>query len=221
MRSAFLIAMLLSPARAAKPGPRDWLWHIVSECLDAERPDLCERCLRPAPGRCGDVPCEDRTFVWSVENDYAAVQDRKMCGCPPEFAHGLALPRVPVAGVEDPRRPAGLWAFAWKTARARIVNEGEILLAVNGPSRRTQDQLHVHMLRLSADGRQKLAATSPERVSDLAQVWTAAERHAQRIGVDGWYGIAVARAADGPDFLVAASPGDHPETEFGRAFCRP
>src|SRR6185369_14498022 len=102
------------------------------------------------------------------------------CGCPPEFAHGLALPRAPVTGVEDPKRPAGLWAFAWKTARTKIADEGAILLAVNGPTRRTQDQLHVHMLRLSEGGRRKLLDERPERVVDLAQVWAAAERHAQR-----------------------------------------
>ena len=214
------LALLYSPARAAGPGPRGWLWHIVSQCLDTTAADYCARCLRPAPGLCGDVACVDRTFAWVVSTDFVAIQDRKMCGCPTDFVHGLAMPRTPVKGVEDPNRPEAIWPFAWEAAKAKISNEGEILLAVNGPGRRTQDQLHVHILRLLPDGRKRLAEIKPARVTDLGLVWEAASRHAKSLGLKGWYGVVVARTEDGKAFLVAASAGDHPETEFGHALCR-
>lgn len=215
-----LLALLLSPARAAAPGRRDWLWHIVSRCLDTKAADYCARCLRPAPGLCGDVPCENRTFLWKETPDFAAIQDRKMCGCPADYVHGLALPRVPVLGVEDPKRPAGVWAFAWTAAKARIADEREILLAVNGPGRRTQDQLHVHILRLRPDGRRRLLDASAEKIDDLSRAWDAAARHAKRLGLKGWYGVAVAQAEDGKSFLVAAVPDGGTETDYGLAFCR-
>ncbi len=202
------------------PEQRDWLWHIVSQCMDASAPDYCVRCRRPLPGKCGPTPCPETSPVWSVEKEFVAIQDRKMCGCPLGFVHGLALPRVAVKGVEDPKRPDGLWDFAWKTARVAITDESAILLAVNGPTRRTQDQLHVHMVRLSADGRKLLAQAMPETVPDLKGVWKAAARSAKKREIKGWYGIAVARADDGKGFIVAATASDHPETEFGQAFCK-
>lgn len=222
MRLALLVLLAVGPAaRAGEPvPPRDWLWHMVSECLDAGKPDYCRRCRRPIDGSCGEVPCAESIAVWTVDDQFAAIRDRKMCGCPPGFVHGLAIPRTPIKGIEDPRRPRGLWAFAWKVAREKIPKASEILLVVNGPTRRTQDQLHVHALRLSSEGRRRLAETHPEAVAGLMDVWDAAARHAKAQGLTGWYGVAAAQADSGDGFIVSASAGDHPETEFGQAFCR-
>jgi CDP-diacylglycerol pyrophosphatase len=213
------LLLLASFAGAADPAPRDWLWHIVSECAQPSTDDYCRRCRRPIDGLCGARACEESIALWGASDDFVAVRDRKMCGCAAPFVHGLALPFKRVAGVEDPARPDGLWAFAWKQAADVIDGADDILLAVNGPQRRTQDQLHVHILRLSASGRKKLLATRPERVASLGDTWRAAARHAERLGLTGWYGVAVVRA-DEKSFLVAADPSGHPETSFGQALCR-
>ncbi|MDE2491913.1 MAG: CDP-diacylglycerol diphosphatase [Elusimicrobia bacterium] len=221
---ALLLAALPSlpsfAARTAPPPRSGWLWHIVSRCVDAKAPDYCDRCLRPAPGLCGEVRCEDRTVVWRLSKSFVAIRDMKMCGCPKGFVHGLALPRTPVTGVEDPRRPVGIWAFAWKAARAEIADPGEILLAVNAPWRRSQSQLHVHLIRLAPGARARLEALKPGRAASLDGAWAAAARDARREGLKGWYGVAVARAGDGKSFLVLADGGGHPETRFGIARCR-
>ena len=51
------------------------------------------------------------------------VRDRKMCGCPADFVHGLTIPLRRVTGVEDPRLPDDIWAFAWKAGLGRKINE--------------------------------------------------------------------------------------------------
>lgn len=221
LAAAAVLALLSAPARAkdAPPAAKDWLWHIVSRCVDVSAPGYCGRCLRPAPGRCGKAACADETVVWDETADFVAIRDRKMCGCGGGFVHGLALPRTPVTGVEDPKRPEGIWAFAWKAARGKIPDEDRVLLAVNGPQRRSQDQLHVHLIRLAASGRERLAALDPERLARLDGVWAAAARSAARQGLRGWYGVAVARDASGKGFLVAADGEGHPETRFGVALC--
>ncbi len=141
-----------------------------------------------------------------------------MCGCPTTFVHGLALPRVRVAGVEDPARPAGIWPFAWQVARGRIADESEIALVVNPPERRGQDQLHVHIVRLQSEAAARLVARSPERVDRLETVWDAAQRHARAAGIGAW-GVVVTRDPQG-GFAVVAADGS-PEREFTVARCRP
>jgi hypothetical protein len=49
-----------------------------------------------------------------------------------------------VCGAEDPKRPAGIWPFAWAVAHQRIPEEMEIGLAVNPAHLRSQDYLHIH-----------------------------------------------------------------------------
>lgn len=155
--------------------------------------------------------------MWAKTADYVAIRDIKMCGCPPEFIHGLALPRSRVTGVEDPRRPAGIWAFAWDVARRRIADEQQIALVVNPPGAwRTQDQLHVHLVRLEPDARARLATLSPARTPRLDQVWDVASRHAG--GVED-YGVLVARDGVSNGFLVLTAARS-PEEQFTVALCR-
>jgi len=101
-----------------------------------------------------------------------------MCGCPSGFVHAIAMPRFPVTGVEDARRPDGLWSFAWDAARSRIAEPSEIALEVNPPSKRTQDHLHVHLVRLSADARAWVTALEPVRIGRLDDTWIAAAANA-------------------------------------------
>jgi hypothetical protein len=74
--------------------------------------------------------------------------------------------------------------------------------------------LHVHLLRLSRDGRQQLAKHLPRYVSHLDQVWASAAQSAAAKGLAD-YGVLVAKR--GPkDYLVlvtAESP-EHAFTEW-------
>jgi CDP-diacylglycerol pyrophosphatase len=158
--------------------------------------------------------CRRTTEVWAATADYVAIRDIKMCGCGRDFAHGLALPRHPVSGLEDSRRPAGIWSFAWDVARQRITEEDAIALVVNPPSLRTQDQLHVHLVRLKPGVRASLAADSA-RVPSLDAVWGAAAH--RRAEIPGDYGVLVAR--DGDQFLVFAGGGPL-EQRFTVGECR-
>ena len=88
------------------------------------------------------------TEVWARSHDYVAIRDRKMCGCPSDFVYGLARPLQQVTGVESKNRPSGIWDFAWDVAKKRVP-EFEIALVVNPLTYRIQDQLHVHIVKLS------------------------------------------------------------------------
>jgi len=78
--------------------------------------------------------------------------------------------RALVSGVEDPKRPTGIWPFAWAVARQRIPEEMEIGLAINPTQLRSQDYLHIHLVRPRQDARKKLASRNPLRVERLEEV---------------------------------------------------
>lgn len=201
-------------------GSRDVLWRIVSRCLDASAPGYCSTCEAPIEGTCGAARgCRATVDVWAKTPDYAAIRDIKMCGCPTGFVHGLALPRARITGVEDPGRPSGIWRFAWDTARSRIADEEQIALAVNPPGLgRTQDQLHVHLVRLTPGARARVLADSPARSPDLDRAWDVAARDAAGRGL-ATYGVLVIRDGAAGGFLVLARPVS-PEAEFTAGTCR-
>src|SRR5262249_36266283 len=150
--------------------------------------------------------------------DYVAIRDIKMCGCPLGFVHGLALPRARISGVEDPRRQAGIWTFAWETARRRIPNEAEIAHVVNSPARRAQDQLHVDLVRRAPGARMRAPAQALARSAGLDQTWEVAARAAAAAKVDS-YGVLVMRDDTGRGFLVLVDPSS-PEDGFTLSTCR-
>jgi hypothetical protein len=119
--------------------------------------------------------------------------------------------------VEDPKRPAGIWPFAWAAARQRISQETEIGLAINPPHRRSQDYLHIHILRLRQEARKGLMSRDPVTVERLEEVWDAGARHAARLGL-GSYGMMVA-AASGGKFMVIADGGS-PARVYTQYDCR-
>ena len=197
---------------------RDILHRIVARCLDSSIADYCSLCPAPLRGQCVLADdCRRTTEIWAQTEEYVAIRDIKMCGCSADFVHGLAMARTLVAGVEDPKRPAGIWPFAWAVARQRIPEETEIGLAVNPAHLRSQDYLHIHLVRLRQDARKRLTSQNPPRVERLEHVWDAAARHAAGLGLRS-YGVIVARASDG-NFLVAADGGS-PEREFTQYVCR-
>jgi CDP-diacylglycerol pyrophosphatase len=215
-----VVAAILGGCAPHAGGSRDILWRIVSQCLDASVPGYCTTCASPIEGTCGDARgCTATIDVWAKAADYVAIRDIKMCGCPTGFVHGLALPRVRVTGIEDARRPAGIWPFAWQTAQSRIADEQQIALVVNPPGlERTQDQLHVHLLRLIPGARARLAASSPARTPDIDRVWNVAARDATVKGLAA-YGVLVMRDAASNDFLVTTQR-ESPEDQFTVSTCR-
>jgi CDP-diacylglycerol pyrophosphatase len=98
--------------------------------------------------KCGDISgCKKTNEVCSLNTKYVAIRDIKMCGYPIDFVHGLAMLREVVTGVGDPDREEGIWQFAWDKAMQRIEPQS-IALAINHKSQRTQNQLHIHLVRL-------------------------------------------------------------------------
>jgi len=221
-RRALLAVLLLSVVLPGSPRPLlaepDVLWSIVTECLDPAVADYCSTCKLPrTEAPCATHrDCRETTEVWAETPDYVAIRDRKMCGCLKEFVHGLAIPRTRVTGVEDPRRPEGIWEFAWHEACRRIPDETAIALAVNPISWRSQNQLHVHIVRLRSDARKDFEHASVTRVERLDRVWAVAATTAK---VAGWrdYGVLVAKDPSG-GFLVVVEKGS-PEGDFTENHC--
>jgi CDP-diacylglycerol pyrophosphatase len=179
------------------------LWAIVSRCIDHAEPRVCT-CPAFARSCCNDRATPDADVVWARTREFVAIQDMVMCGCPSGFVAGLALPRTRVTGIEDPRRPEGIWPFAWQVARGRIPDERQIGLAINPEDARSENQMHVHLLRLRPETRAWLDASDGAppggaivlTLPTLDAVFAAA---AARVG-DGHMadtGILVARARSG------------------------
>lgn len=202
-----IFAGALVTAKAEAGSARDVLWEIVTNCIDPSVADYCERCRWPMiETTCPhDEKCKNTTLVWAETKEYVVIRDHKMCGCPEGFVHGLALPRARVTGTEDPSRPDGIWRFAWAVAQKKISDEAAIALVVNPARLRSQDQLHVHIVRLKKDARQRLAELPVSRLQDLDGVWRAARQGAAEVNLDD-YGVLVAAHPDG-GFMVRVEKG--------------
>jgi CDP-diacylglycerol pyrophosphatase len=190
----------------------DILLHIVTQCVDPSVANYCANCMLPrADAHCSDTSeCRKTNEVWALNAEYVAIRDIKMCGCPQDFIHGLAMPRKVVTGVEDPIRQEGIWQFAWKIGLERIEPEA-LALVVNPKSERTQNQLHVHILRLDKRSRESFFNYAPVLVDDLNHVWEIADQLAKVRGLND-YGVLVSQVANG-NYLVLVSPKS-PEALF-------
>jgi CDP-diacylglycerol pyrophosphatase len=195
----------------------DILLDIVSNCVDPSTVNYCSACRSPRnDAGCAAAPdCKRSTEIWALSAQYAVIRDIKMCGCPAEFVHGLAIPRVPVRGVEDPIRPDGIWKFAWDAAVQRMDPES-IALVVNPQLHRSQNQLHVHLLRLRKGAKDELTNQSVHYMPDLDHVWAVAARAAQASGLDD-YGVLVHQRAPN-DFRVTVT-AQSPEAAFTQERC--
>jgi len=223
IRSLLFAALVLLAACCAVPanaaGSRDVLWNIIGSCLDPGLANYCATCPAPlveTPCASGKR-CQDTLQVWAQNADYVALRDRKMCDCPEDFVHGLVLPRARVTGVEDPRRPDGIWSFAWAVACDRVGDDSTVALVVNPAGMRDQDQLHVHIIRLQGDARQRFGAVPTTCVHKLDEVWSAASRIAAAAGLPD-YGVLVARNPEG-GFTVLVDKVS-PEKSYAMARCR-
>jgi len=210
-----LLAALWLPAWAQSRS--DILLHIVQQCVSPATTSDCSACRSPrADSACGaGKSCRQTTEVWALTEQFTAIRDIKMCGCPASFVHGLAMPLATVTGVEDPARPEAIWPFAWQQALARIEPEN-IALVVNPRLQRSQNQLHVHLVRLRPDAMAAAQRHEAAVVADLTQVWAIAARHAQEKGlVDP--GVMVT-AHPGGGFRIVVTPFS-PEDAFTQYRC--
>jgi CDP-diacylglycerol pyrophosphatase len=158
--SALLSTLGLACGRTPVRGPEGHsaLWSIVSTCVDRRTADFCA-CPAFVLSCCSDRATADADAVWAKTKEFVAIRDLKMCGCAAGFVAGLAMPRTRVTGIEDPRRPEGIWPFAWQVARTRIPDERQIGLVINPADARSQNQMHVHVLRLRPETRAWLDAS--------------------------------------------------------------
>ena len=140
-----------------------------------------------------------------------------MCGCPPDFVHGLVMPKATVTGIEDSRRPDSIWTFSWQVALERLKSH-EIALAVNPLTKRTQNQVHVHVVRLKPGFHDKHSQHVVVSTRDLNAVWRLAQQAADERKMPE-YGVLVSAAANG-EFLVTLT-SQSPEGQFTQAVCTP
>ncbi len=195
----------------------DTLLDIVQHCVDPTVTNYCKQCKAPsAAAQCTPEPsCKKTTEVWALDNDFVALRDIKMCGCPQGFVHGLVLPLQVITGVEDPLRPDSIWAFSWTQASQRIA-EREIALVVNPQYKRSQNQLHVHLLRLNPQARALFDIWPSAQVRSLAEVWKVATQLAQQQRFSD-YGVLVSQSS-AETFVVVVTPHS-PEDLFTQYVC--
>jgi CDP-diacylglycerol pyrophosphatase len=154
-----------------------------------------------------ETSCRKTTEVWSINTDYVAIRDIKMCGCPASFVHGLVMPLQVITGVEDPLRPEGIWQYAWDVATKRIESDS-IALVVNPQNFRSQNQLHVHLVHLKPQARAEFKSMATGNSSNLLNVWQIAAELAKQQNLPD-YGVLVSTEESGGFKVVvtAVSPG--------------
>ena len=187
----------------------DILLDIVRHCVDPKLENYCTRCRAPiAEVACTpETSCKKTTEVWSSNTEYVAIRDIKMCGCPASFVHGLVMPLQVITGVEDPLRPEGIWQYAWDEATLRMEAEA-IALVVNPQKFRSQNQLHVHLVRLKPQARAEFKSMATGTSSNLLSVWKIAAELAKQQNLPD-YGVLVSTEESGGFKVVVTtvSPG--------------
>jgi CDP-diacylglycerol pyrophosphatase len=199
--------------------PSDTLLHIVQACIDPSTQNYCAQCRLPQKSAgCLTAPtCRSTVEIWAQDNEFVAMRDIKMCGCPDDFVHGLVLPKATITGVEDPNKPDSIWLFSWRVALSRM-SEEDTALVVNPRLRRTQNQLHVHLVRLKPESRLQLRLHTVGEVTELSSVWRIAQRAADVRETDD-FGVLVFRIS--PDNFGVVISSDSLEGLYTQAVCQP
>ena len=213
-RSILVILLLGSiyPSFALEISRSDILLNIATQCINPKTQNYCNQCVSPRiDSSCGNPQdCKNTTEVWSENEQFVSIRDIKMCGCSKDFIHGLTMPRSEVTGIEDIRRQEEIWQFAWETSK-KIIEPDLIALVVNPKSHRSQNQLHVHLVRIDPKVKNKFNAYIFTYVKNLDHVWETAEKLAAKNSLID-YGILVTRATSN-QFTVLITPNS-PESEF-------
>ena len=216
--AAWILAICVDGGAFAFDLPKSGvLLDIVSKCLDTSAANYCTACMAPrADANCQVAPqCTKSTEVWSLTDHFVAMRDIKMCGCPADFVHGLVLPKQIITGVEDPLRPDAIWPYAWDIASTRIEPEF-IALVINPQNFRSQNQMHIHLVRLKPQARTALAKLSNHPIEDLNQVWKVASQSAKEQQMED-YGVIVFRSTTGAFNVVVTA--NSPEGVFTQYAC--
>jgi CDP-diacylglycerol pyrophosphatase len=211
----------LAAQSASEGNSRDKLWNIVTTCVGAEDAGYCQRCNAPrADSACQHSRrCEDTTEVWDKTSEYVAIRDVKMCSCPAGFVHGLAIPRTKVKGIEASPLPHGIWAFAWAVAQGKIADDSTIALVVNSARGRSQDQLHVHLVRLREDARRNFTGRMAS-VLRLDDVWNAVSQLAANQPPLKDYNVLVASDLKGGFEVLVENNDKSLERTYTQRTCR-
>jgi len=152
----FLIVAATFAARAAD---RMVLWRIVHE-----------KCVVDEKAEGAPAPCIAVDISGGEDNGVAILKDLN------GIAQHLAIPTRRIAGIEspdilDPTSP-NYWRAAWSARsylNARLPRElprDAIGLAINAASRRSQDQLHIHIDCVAPDVRDALHAYDAQLSAD-------------------------------------------------------
>jgi len=207
-----LLLGLIYPSFALEISRSDILLNIVTQCINPKAQNYCNQCISPRTNsNCGSArECKNTTEVWSENEQFVAIRDIKMCGCGKDFIHGLAMPKSEVTGIEDVRRQEEIWQFAWDISK-KIIEPELIALAVNPKSRRSQNQLHVHLVRIDPKVKNKFNTYTYAYVKNLEHVWESAANLAAKSSLID-YGILVTQATSN-QFIVLITPNS-PEGEF-------
>jgi CDP-diacylglycerol pyrophosphatase len=191
---ALLLALAVAPPACAS-GPNA-LWKIVNgQCVPDERADG-----KPAP-------CTEVALEGGEARGWAVLKDRR------GKTQFLLIPTARVTGIEDPVVLApdapNWWQAAWSArgyvmARAgRELPRDALSLAINAPTGRTQEQLHIHVDCLRPDVRDALRARAHLVGEDWAPLGIALAGHDYRARrLDG-----AELGANDPFRLLAAAPG--------------
>ena len=121
---------MVAPARAQLPP--NTLWQVIdSLCVPGKKAGT-------GPKPCSDVDLEQGIAVLAVDT-----------------AHLLVAPTRRLSGIESPEILAAdapnYWAYAWhlrgkvEEAIGRQLSRGDVAMAINAVSGRSQDQLHIHL----------------------------------------------------------------------------
>ena len=211
-----LACLLLFPWGGLYAMPNsDILLDIVQHCVDPKLENYCTKCRAPmAEMACSpEASCRKTTEVWSINTEYVAIRDIKMCACPASFVHGLVMPLQVITGVEDPLRPEGIWQYAWDVAAQRI-DRDSIALVVNPQNFRSQNQLHVHLLRLKPQARAEFKSMATGTSSHLLNIWEIAAELAKQQHLSDYGVLVSAEERGGFKVVVTAISPEHVFTQY-------
>jgi len=179
---ALVLADFVATAPAGTQHSRDRLWTLIQSCLVPGGNHNTDTCQAPRADGIGnlDPRCMTTTQVWAQSQQYVAIRDERMCNCPAGFVHGLAIPFARISGIEADNLPEGIWKFAWDAARGQIADAAAIALVVSPPLQRTQDQLHIHLVRRRAGACATFPADALVSTTSLNHIWRIVQRRAKR-----------------------------------------
>jgi CDP-diacylglycerol pyrophosphatase len=151
MGAACAVLLIAGAVVAGRAADHSALWRIVHD-----------QCIPDQQANGAPAPCASVDIALGVDEGVAILKDIN------GIAQHLAIPTRRIAGIDSPEilDPAlpNYWRAAWAArsfVNARLAHElprDAIGLAINAASRRSQDQLHIHIDCVAPDVRAALGA---------------------------------------------------------------